>query len=98
MHASIPLVAVVVRPEAAPVLESLRPLARRRVQVAEDPVPAQDETRRRRAWVGLQRSPSRRIRERRAAPDSGDVPVGGRWTRPSPPERPGPGAMTCLVT
>ena len=35
MHASISLVAVVVRPEAVPVLERLLPLPRGRVQVAE---------------------------------------------------------------
>jgi hypothetical protein len=53
MHAPVPLVAVVVRPEAGPVLESFRPLPRGRVQVADDPVPAPEETRRRCAGVVL---------------------------------------------
>jgi hypothetical protein len=92
MHASISLVAVVVRPEAGPVLERLLPLPRCRVQLADDVIliPAPEETRRRRARVGLERSPSGRIRKRRAAADSGDVPVGrgGRSQANAPAEGP----------
>ena len=61
-HVCVAFATVVFRPEAAPVRERLCPLLRGRVEEAVDPVAIAEKGHRRRTGVGLDRSPSRRVR------------------------------------